>query len=449
MIKDLCLYFVLVCSSLSSFGQHNLKGLEWEDDFYANLPLKISYFKHGKLPPSTYSIKAQCPRVATQSSFNTSVAWASVWFGRTILDAFQKGWKDNALITSQAYSPAFNYRLVNSESGCEGAVKLSSVLESLRNDGAILFGNFNEFCATDIPDEIKSAAAINKLPGYVRLFYSGDSQEKKILAIKEAIAEDHPVLLGLTFPPSFALAGEFWQPRGEPDRDQNGHVVTVVGYSDSKFGGAIEVVNSWGSTWGQKGFSWILYKDIHAYARYGVELLDINHENRPLESSLNAISSEGNVMPVNLNAKGLYQFKYSYPTGTRFKITVDLNQQAFFYLIGFDNSWTPIKMYPSEEGIAAWVPKGFLKIGIPEAPSDIELFDPAGRNYFCMIVSGSQIDIERYIVEINERKENFFKEIYNKDNKGIVWGDDHVALKMPFKRESIAAILIELAQVPK
>ncbi|HEY5691364.1 MAG TPA: hypothetical protein VIS49_07910 [Cyclobacteriaceae bacterium] len=65
-----------------------------------------------------------------------------------------------------------------------------------------------------------------------------------------------------------------------------------------------------------------------------------------------------------------------------------------------------------------------------------------------MIVSGSQIDIESYMQEIKERKE-YYREKYKKDNGGIVWSDDQLALKMPFKRESIGAGLIELDQVPK
>lgn len=50
--------------------------------------------------------------------------------------------------------------------------------------------------------------------------------------------------------------------------------------------------------------------------------------------------------------------------------------------------------------------------------------------------------------EIKERKE-YYREKYKKDNGGIVWSDDQLALKMPFKRESIGAGLIELDQVPK
>ena len=33
-----------------------------------------------------------------------------------------------------------------------------------------------------------------------------------------------------------------------------GHAMVVVGYDDDKYGGAFEILNSWGTYWGNKGF---------------------------------------------------------------------------------------------------------------------------------------------------------------------------------------------------
>ncbi|HLG34931.1 MAG TPA: hypothetical protein VI757_08640, partial [Bacteroidia bacterium] len=35
----------------------------------------------------------------------------------------------------------------------------------------------------------------------------------------------------------------------------------AVSYDDEKYGGAIEVLNSWGKQWGNNGFAWIRYSD--------------------------------------------------------------------------------------------------------------------------------------------------------------------------------------------
>ena len=42
----------------------------------------------------------------------------------------------------------------------------------------------------------------------------------------------------------------------------NKHAFTVVGYDDTKLGGALELQNSWGTDFGDQGFIWIKYEDI-------------------------------------------------------------------------------------------------------------------------------------------------------------------------------------------
>lgn len=450
MISRACISYVLYAVSLATFAQDNLRGLEWEDEFYNNLPLKISYFRPRSSAPTTYSIKQYCPRPANQSSSNTSVAWAAVWYGRTMLDAIRNGWKDNALITRQAFSPLFNYRLASSDTaGCDKAVALSAVLESLHRDGAVPFSSFSEFCVDKLPPELIEQGKANRLPGYARLFYSTDTKEKKINAIKEAISDGHPVILGTFFSPTFSLAGEFWEPRGELQAGEGGHAFAVVSYNDSKYGGALEVVNSWGGSWGQGGFTWILYSDIEKYARYGYELLDVARENRPLMvvSKVNKDTQEA--MPVQLNVDGLYQCQYSYPTGTKFALNIELNQPAFVNVVGFDNGWHGVRLYPQEEGIDSWVPKCCLSVTIPEAPSMLELFDPPGRNYFVVLISGRSIDVSQYIREIQEKKLDFVRGLNKMPAEEITWAPDKIVFRMSLKRETVRAFLLELDQVSK
>ena len=46
----------------------------------------------------------------------------------------------------------------------------------------------------------------------------------------------------------------------------------VIGYDDSKYGGAFEVINSWGRQYGNDGFMWIRYEDFAEFTRYAFEL---------------------------------------------------------------------------------------------------------------------------------------------------------------------------------
>jgi len=51
-----------------------------------------------------------------------------------------------------------------------------------------------------------------------------------------------------------------WQPKVGEEMF-GGHAMCVIGYSDSKYGGAFEIMNSWGTEFGEGGFFWIKYND--------------------------------------------------------------------------------------------------------------------------------------------------------------------------------------------
>ena len=62
------------------------------------------------------------------------------------------------------------------------------------------------------------------------------------------------------------------------DRQQmgfGGHAMCVIGYDDRLEGGAFQIMNSWGSDWGQNGIAWVRYGDFKEFVReaYGVDPL--------------------------------------------------------------------------------------------------------------------------------------------------------------------------------
>ena len=45
----------------------------------------------------------------------------------------------------------------------------------------------------------------------------------------------------------------------DPNQIYGGHALCAVGYDDQKFGGVIKIKNSWGSSWGARGYGFIPY----------------------------------------------------------------------------------------------------------------------------------------------------------------------------------------------
>ena len=99
------------------------------------------------------------------------------------------------------------------------------------------------------------------ITGYGRLYISNSTPEFRVERVKRSIAGGEPVIIGFNPPDSFKIAGDYWAPeRNDIDDPDNGHAVCVIGYDDKKYGGAFEIMNSWGEEWGNGGFTWISYE---------------------------------------------------------------------------------------------------------------------------------------------------------------------------------------------
>ena len=76
--------------------------------------------------------------------------------------------------------------------------------------------------------------------------------------MKKAIIQDGPIGAFIYAGGQFAS----WYDKGENDviRQDTGsgpHIILITGWDDGK--GAWEIKNSWGPTWGNKGFGWVDY----------------------------------------------------------------------------------------------------------------------------------------------------------------------------------------------
>lgn len=444
-------FVLLIFSGSVGFCQTDLRGLEFEDDVYNSLPLKPSYFNPQSIvhPPS-YSLKKYVPRVVTQHNSNTGVAWAAVWYGRTMLEAIANGWKETLMITQNAYSPVYNYKQIAKGDGCSDKIKLTSILESLRVDGSVLFNDFREFCYDTVPSIPKAKASL--IPGYVRLFNTTDKKARKVDLIKAALRANSPVILGMICPSSFSLATDFWQPREMPSRDQGGHAICVVGYDDSKFGGAFEVVNSWGKSWGNQGFTWFRYDDIENYILYGFELLNTQSLLKParLSAQVEFGLNTGESMRATIENPGYYKLNRSYATGTQFKAITRVNQNVFFYAIGFDKDWNPSELYPNEiNGLYPWIENDRKQIKLPLESDYIELTPPAGQNYMCFVFSGQYIDIDDVKNKLKSGKKNFIERYYSgqlRNSAILKWTDKAIEFEGDFNRSSLWIVVVEIDQ---
>lgn len=261
----LCLFTILPLFSQQRFPA----GMLFDEEAYAATPLQEAV--PGLRMASAHSLKPYSPYAQDQGSYNNCVGWSVAYAARTIVLAQKQGWKDRSYITQYAFSPSFTYKLVSKDNTCASAISIEHALYEMRQQGAIFMREVPDGCIRRIPYRSLQRAQTYRIDSYQRLFYKNAPQRDRIQSVKQALGQGQPVILGMRCTPSFEHADgqPVWRPR-ESSRTRNyyGHALTVVGYDDNRYGGAFEVMNSWGTKWGNKGFIWIRYEDFTAFSKY-------------------------------------------------------------------------------------------------------------------------------------------------------------------------------------
>jgi hypothetical protein len=215
----------------------------------------------GQVLPKSVSLREWCPTVGNQCNPPSCVAWAIGYAAMTIRLAEQHQIRDRERIDALALSASYIFN--RSSSNCEG-LAFSSVKPVLETGvcPAYVFPN-TRICA-QVPANHDSLEAV---PFKVRLFQPfflpEHSIDDKLLAIKRTLNARLPIVVqvrvdtGLFYPEK-----GIWKPRPNPqsaDSADFDHALCLIGYDDSTR--TFELMNSWGTNWGDKGFVRISYDD--------------------------------------------------------------------------------------------------------------------------------------------------------------------------------------------
>ncbi len=371
-------------------SQQALRGLKLENDRYnLILPIDPDYGKEVPLPTKVDN-RSLFPRVINQIGENNAVAWATTFYGMNALHA-------KASASTEAFSPAFTYRSIQQKvKGCNEAVSLIDALESLSTQGAVTGKQLGFHCVDTLTKEHYDSAQHHLLSGYTRLFNTYDSRERKVQSMKRAIQAKNPVVIGLLCPGSFQYAKEFWSPNEKPLIEYGGHAVMVVGYDDSRYGGAFEVINSWGKSWGIGGYSWIRYADVANFVLYGFEMLNTSEKT---DVEITFTTAEGIKMEPLIAKSGQYRFTRPYPTGQSFFIELFTKLPVFFTVIGIDVNGQSGQLFPVTK-------QSYLlatNLRLPSGGGYYTLEGAPGTNGLLFIFSRTQKALEQVVQSILER----------------------------------------------
>ena len=442
-------YFLILFSNL--YSQEYGIGILLDDPKLDKVPKSTPLLRSDYTDlPSSFSFKMFSPTPGSQGRFSTCAGWACGYGGKTILTAISSRWYKE-LVDSNVFSPSFVYNQIRKDSSCIGFTSLVDALDILKNVGNLLFDQFGYECEREVTNQDIKLASSNKILDYRSIFTR--SSKDKSNSTKKSIVEYKPVVVAMECPTSFHSVTNVWIPdSSDYGKANNGHGVVVVGYDDNKFGGAFQILNSWGTDWGEAGFCWVRYSDFERFMVYGFELIDnlkIAPNEDDLSGSLVFRNADGKIMETKKN-ENYFQMKKSYKVGTLFELYLSNYQPAYVYAISadFENNIYPI--FPIDESISPLLPYKSNNIILPSEDSYYELDTESNRTFYCFLYSNKRLDLESIINRMKTLNGDFFEklkicldeDLVDKDNIRYK-GSKKIEFQAMSKGKSVVPVIVE------
>ena len=301
--------------------------------------------------PEAVSLLKFAPDRQNQGHQGSCVAWSSVYAARTIVEAASTGQSGN----STAYSPAFVYNQIGLE-GCQGAY-IQNAMEFMATKGVVAYNDFpytDQDCSRQPNSALENKATQNRMHGFTRLTDGESTEGINVRAVKEHLAKDAPVVIGMMVGGSFMqnmMGKELWTPTDE-DRSQagfGGHAMCVIGYDDRKQ--AFQLMNSWGPEWGNNGIGWVGYADFKEFVReaYGIDPMPKRGAavNVSFEANIGLVKTDGKqYIPLKLKAGNVFETVSTVAPGTKFKMEIKNSTECNIYIFGQETDGSSYTLFP-------------------------------------------------------------------------------------------------------
>ncbi len=196
------------------------------------------------------SITLQMPPVENQGSEGSCVSFA-LTYARSY-EAFKSSGATSYSQSTNMLSPEYLFNQTKTTTACNGSALLTA-LNFLKSNGVCTWASmpYTWTGCSLMPTATQTAEAANfRILSYSQIYASD------ITAIKTMLVNKRPLVSQVAADNEFvnAGAGFIWKSFSSPVAT---HAIAFVGYDDSK--NAFKIINSWGTSWGDAGYSWIDY----------------------------------------------------------------------------------------------------------------------------------------------------------------------------------------------
>lgn len=239
-----------------AIAQDQGQGLKFSSpEALAGIPLASTPFSGSDLP-TRVDLSDQLPPPGNQGAQNSCVGWAVAYAMKSYQERVEERWHlvdgDGAAVHDRVFSPAFIYNQINQ--GQDGGAVFVDALNLLSSQGAALWSGM-PYDPSDYltqPSDQNRAQAKRFRIDYWRRVNAQDPNE-----VKAQLAAGYPVVIGAIVDDGFKSLshGDIW--RDVTGTQRGGHAMLVVGYDDTR--AAFQLLNSWGTSWGDNGIGWLSY----------------------------------------------------------------------------------------------------------------------------------------------------------------------------------------------
>ena len=426
------LILLLLFVSTHIIAQDYPMGMNWDEQSYRSIPYKAQFTAstYDNLPAS-YSLEEFTPIPGNQGQYGTCVAYAAAYGLRTTMFAKDFNLTDKQQITSYALSPSFVYEQIKNEDdpNCQKGANPKLGMEALKIVGAPLLKNFPYQCGATITTDAQLEAIDYRIRDYQTLFFY-DEQDPgvRVNATKKALSEGYPVLIGMKLPESFFKAQKVWRSipsdKGTLAKKHGYHAMVAVGYDDNFEGGAIRVLNSWSTQWGDGGYIWVPYKEYDEWCLGALQPYSYHKkkedpspdpDNTPDEEPIAQKLPEGNLrfelntgedlevrrtstrnLVVEDDVKEgeelvAYKGSKGYPSGTRFRFYLENVNEGYIYAFATDKTQKINKILPYSDGMSPLIGANST-IAFPSEKKVIRMDNTPGSDYLLILFSQQKLN---------------------------------------------------------
>jgi hypothetical protein len=267
-MKVLFIFLVLFvsCISIVSAQQH-ATGVILDDSAYQvpEAPLQKSPYRYTFKP--YVSFRKYTPVPQDQKECQSCVGWACAYAGMTTMWAQAMHIENKSVITQNAFNPDYLYFSLTKS--CNTGADIFKAMDKMKNDGLLL----NKYLSGPDTGKVEiQADKLTKIYFYDRIFEFNSDSAAVVKAVRTCLNDGTPVIivdhidhnLDSLYKKNFV-----WVPKTVPDENAY-HAMCVIGYDDKQK--RFEIMNSWGTDWGDNGYFYESYRDFGRTTHYAFQI---------------------------------------------------------------------------------------------------------------------------------------------------------------------------------